>query len=287
VEVQHHHAHAAAAMAEHGLEGPALALAWDGTGLGTDGAAWGGELLLVERGRFERLATFRPLPLAGGDLAVREPWRIALAAVLDAFGEDAPVERLPLFAAVPTRELEVVRRMLAGGLNCPPAHGAGRAFDAAGALALGRTASRFEGQVALALDGVADPATKGAYPFGIAPEPAGGPEAVDLRPLWRALVGDVLEGAAPGAVSSRFHGALVAAAAELVRRAVRRTGALPVVLTGGCFQNVRLAEGILRALSGSLQVYLHETIPPGDGGIALGQAVVADAVASATGRAPA
>jgi hydrogenase maturation protein HypF len=257
-----------------------LALAWDGTGLGTDGTAWGGELLLVERGRFERLATFRPLPLAGGDRAVREPWRIALAAVLDALGDGAPIDRLPVFAAVPPRELEVVRRMLAAGLNSPPAHGAGRAFDAAGALALGRIASRFEGQVALALDGALDDSAGGAYPFEIAGPGGVGPEVLDLRPLWRALVGDVLEGAPPGAISSRFHGALVAAGAELIRRAVRRTGPLPVVLTGGCFQNARLAEGILGALSGSLRVYLHEAIPPGDGGIALGQALVAEAVAN-------
>ncbi|HSD21251.1 MAG TPA: carbamoyltransferase HypF, partial [Anaeromyxobacter sp.] len=142
VEVQHHHAHAAAAMAEHGLDGPVLALAWDGTGLGTDGTAWGGELLLAERGRFERLATFRPLALAGGDRAIREPWRIALAAVLDAFGPDAPVERLPLFRAVAPGELAVARRLLETGLNTPRAHGAGRAFDAAGALALGRGVSR-------------------------------------------------------------------------------------------------------------------------------------------------
>jgi hydrogenase maturation protein HypF len=280
VEVQHHHAHAAAAMAEHGLDGPVLALAWDGAGLGPDGNSWGGELLLVERARFERLATFRPLPLAGGDLAIREPWRIALAAMLDAFGDDAPLSRLPLFAAVPEQELTVARRMLATGFNSPPAHGAGRAFDAAGALALGRAASRFEGQVAMALDGAADPAAEGAYPFEIAPAQGGAPEVLDLRPLWRALAADVIDGAAPGAISARFHGALVSAGAELVRRAVRRTGALPLVLTGGCFQNVRLAEGIHAALSGSLRVYLHETVPPGDGGIALGQAVVADAVAS-------
>jgi hydrogenase maturation protein HypF len=279
LEIQHHHAHAAAAMAEHGLEGPALALAWDGTGLGTDGTAWGGELLLVEPDRFERLATFRPLPLAGGDLAIREPWRIALAAVLDAFGEDAPVGRIPLFAAVPAAELEVVRRMLATGLNSPPAHGAGRAFDAAGALALARTASRFEGQVAMALDGATDPGVAEPYPWEITAGPPGGPELLDLRPLWRALVRDVIDRVAPGAIAARFHAALVRAGAELVRRATVRTGPLPVVLTGGCFQNARLAEGIREALSGALRVYLHEQIPPGDGGIALGQAMVAEAMA--------
>jgi len=279
VEVQHHHAHAAAAMAEHGLQGPVLALCWDGTGLGTDGTAWGGELLRVERSRFERLATFRPLPLAGGDLAIREPWRIALAAVQDALGEEAPLDRLPLFCKVPEREMSVARRMLATGFNSPKAHGAGRAFDAAGALTLGRARSRFEGQVALSLDAAADPAEPGSYPFGIA-SAAGGPEELDLRPLWRALVQDLLEAEPPGTIAGRFHGALARAATELVRRAVRRDGRLPLVLTGGCFQNARLVHGIQAALSGSMRVVLHETIPPGDGGIALGQAAVADAVAS-------
>ena len=279
IEVQHHHAHAAAAMAEHGLPGPVLALAWDGTGLGSDGTAWGGELLLAWRGRFERLATFRPLPLAGGDLAVRQPWRIALAALLDAFGEEAPVDRLPLFASVPAEELRVVRRMLAAGLHSPPAHGAGRAFDAAGALSLERAHSRFEGQVALALDAAFDPGEPEAYPFEIAAG-AGGVEELDLRPLWRALCGDVLAGTSAGRVSARFHRALSRAGAELIRRACGRLGDLPVVLTGGCLQNARLAEGILGGLDGSLQVYLHGEVPPGDGGIALGQAVVADAVAS-------
>ena len=277
VEVQHHHAHAAAAMAEHGLDGPVLALCWDGTGLGTDGTAWGGELLRIEGTRFERLATFRPLPLIGGDLAVREPWRLALAAVLDAFGDEAPLDRLPLFRRVSERELRVARRMLSSGLNCPRGHGAGRTFDAAGALALGLCRSRFEGQVALALDAAAEPAEPGSYPFGIAPAP-GGLEELDLRPLWRALVKDVLSGEPPGKISGRFHGALSAAAAELVRRVVRRDGNLPLVLTGGCFQNAHLVHGILGPLSGSMRVVLHETVPPGDGGIALGQALVADRV---------
>ena len=302
VQVQHHHAHAAAAMAEHRLDGPVLALAWDGTGLGTDGAAWGGELLLAERGRFERLATFRPIPLAGGDRAIREPWRVALAALLDAFGEEAPLERIPLFRAVDAKELDVVRRMIAGGVNAPLAHGAGRAFDAAGALALGRPVSRYEGQIAVALDHAAGPApgpgprASGAplapaeawtlapgasspdpYPFDIESGPL---ERLDLRPLWRALAADVASGAAPAAVSARFHAALSRAGAELVRRAGARTGKLPVVLTGGCFQNARLVEALVSDLSGAFEVYTHMDIPPGDGGIALGQAIVADATAA-------
>jgi hydrogenase maturation protein HypF len=278
VQVQHHHAHAAAAMAEHGLDGPALALAWDGTGLGTDGTAWGGELLLVERGRFERLGTFRPIALAGGDRAIREPWRIALAALLDAFGEDAPLERIPLFRAIDPKEIAVARRMIAGGVNSPRAHGAGRAFDAAGALALARPSSRFEGQVALALDAAAG-APEPPYPFDVAVE--GGLDVLDLRPLWRALARDVAAGVPPAAVSARFHATLAAGGAELVRGAARRTGPLPVVLTGGCFQNARLAEGILGELSGAFAVYPHGHVPPGDGGIALGQAMVADATAAA------
>jgi hydrogenase maturation protein HypF len=278
VPVQHHHAHAVAAMAEHGLPGPVLALAWDGTGLGSDGAAWGGELLLAEHRRFERLATFRPVPLAGGDRAVREPWRIALAALLDALGDAAPLERLPLFRAVPEAEIAVVRRMLAAGVNSPLAHGAGRAFDAAGALALARPRSRYEGQVAMALDAAAAGiAGAGRYPFEV---DAGSPvERLDLRPLWRALAADVAAGIPPPLVSARFHDTLVSAGAELVRRAARRTGRLPVVLTGGCFQNARLAEGILGELSSGFQVYGHREIPPGDGGIGLGQAVIAGASA--------
>jgi hydrogenase maturation protein HypF len=275
VEVQHHHAHAAAAIAEHGLEGPVLALAWDGTGLGSDGAAWGGELLLAERGRFERLATFRPLRLAGGDRAVREPWRVALAALEDALGPGTALDAFPLFREVGAKEQEVVRRMLAAGVNSPPAHGCGRAFDAAGALVLGRPWSRFEGQVALALDAAAADGPAEPFPFEI---DGGGPvEELDLRPMWRALAADVARGVAAGVLAARFHATLARGGAELVRRAARRTGPLPVVLTGGCFQNARLAEGLLAQLSGAFPVYLPGEVPPGDGGLALGQAVVADA----------
>jgi hydrogenase maturation protein HypF len=175
---------------------------------------------------------------------------------------------------VAEKDREVVRRMLAAGVNSPLAHGCGRAFDAAGALTLARPLSRFEGQVALALDGAA---AGSAEPYAFDVDGARSVEELDLRPTWRALVADVSAGVAAASIAARFHATLAHAGAELVRRASRRTGPLPVVLTGGCFQNARLTEGLLGALAGDFRVYPPGEIPPGDGGLALGQAVVADA----------
>ena len=277
VAVQHHHAHAVAAMTEHALAGPVLALTWDGTGLGADGTAWGGELLLARADGFDRLATFRPLPLAGGDRAVREPWRLALVALDQAFPDRPPDEAFPALAAVPGGDREVVRRMVAAGLNAPPAHGAGRLFDVVAALALGRGDSRYEGQLAIALDAAADEGDPGCYPFAI--DTAASPWQLDWRPLVRAVAGDVLAGVPAGAISMRFHRTLAAAAAELLRMAEAAHGRLPVVATGGVFQNARLAALLAGEVEGRFEVYLPSRVPPGDGGIALGQAVVASAVA--------
>ena len=279
VAVQHHHAHVASALAEHGLEGPVLGLAWDGTGYGTDGTAWGGELLLVDGGRFERLATLRPLRLAGSDEAIRQVWRIALIALDDAYGGAPPLDRLRLFADLPPRDVAVVRQMAAKGLRSPLAHGAGRYFDALGALGLGRARASYEGQVALEWNLAAGEGETGTYPFEIA-DGAACPQA-DLRPLVRAAAEDLVAGALPAIVSARFHEAMADVAAALVRRAAAGQRRLPVVLTGGCFQNARLAEGVLRRLGSDHDVRLHGEVPPGDGGIALGQALVADAVMGA------
>ena len=280
VGVQHHHAHAAAAMAEHGLPGPALALAWDGTGLGTDGAAWGGELLLARYDGFERLATFRPIPLAGGDRAVREPWRLALAVLDEAFDGTGPRDALPVFAVGPGRRP-------GGGAT----DGGGRGQHARGPR--GRTAlrrrwapspsavavSRYEGQVAIALDAAADEEAEGAYPFAI--DVAASPWQLDWRPTVRAATEDVLRGVPAGTVSMRFHRALAAAGAELVRRASGVHGRLPVVATGGVLPERPAGRGLLvEGIAPGFDVYLPGRVPPGDGGIALGQAVVAAAITS-------
>jgi hydrogenase maturation protein HypF len=282
IGVQHHHAHVASAIAEHGLDGPVLGVAYDGTGYGTDGTSWGGEVLLADLEGFQRLGTFRPIRLPGGDAAIREPWRLALTLLDDAFDGDAPLDELPLFRGMDRTQVEVVRRMLASGLNVPSAHGIGRYFDAFGAIGLALPRSRFEGQVALAWNLVAAPGERGRYPFEI-----GGDEGlriVDLRPMVRDAVYELIGSEAPAIVSARFHNTLVAATAQLVRQAASLRGNLPIVLTGGCFQNARLAESVQAELTPAFSVYLHRQVPPGDGGIALGQAVIADALTR--GQAP-
>lgn len=279
IAIQHHHAHVASALAEHGVVGPALGLAWDGTGYGSDGTAWGGELLLVDGGSFERLATLRPIRLAGGDEAIRQVWRITLAALDDAFDGAPPLERLRLFDSVPDRERAVVRRLLATGLNAPMAHGAGRYFDAVGALGLARPRASYEGQVALEWNLLLDDGETGSYPFELQEGPRC-PQA-DLRPLVRAAAEDVAGGVAAPVVSARFHNAMADVAVALLLGAAAGRAKLPIVLTGGCFQNAELVERVERRLAGTREVLRHGRVPPGDGGVALGQVAVADALAAA------
>jgi hydrogenase maturation protein HypF len=209
---------------------------------------------------------------------VRDVWRLALAALDDAFGEEAPLAALPLFGDVPRARLEAVRRLIATGRHAPRAHSVGRWFDALGAAFLGRARAGYEGEVAILWNLAADPAERGGYPYAFE---TGEVIRLDLRPLVRAAVADFLRGTSPGTISARFHNTLGAAAAEMVGRATARAGRLPVVLTGGCFQNERLVEEVLRALGGR-EVHRHGEVPPGDGGIALGQALVADAVVRRT-----
>jgi hydrogenase maturation protein HypF len=280
IGVQHHHAHVASAMAEHGLAGPVIGVAFDGSGYGTDGSSWGGEVLVARYESFDRVATLRPIRLAGGDAAVRHPWRLALALLEDAFGETPPLDDLGLFAAVAPHDLSVIRQMLAIGARSPLAHGCGRYFDAIGSLVLKRPESRYEGQIALEWNSVADPAEDGRYGYEI--DWQASPWIIDLRGMVRAVVHDLV-GVPASLISARFHNTIVAATADAVRAAAAAYGELPVVLTGGCFQNPRLAEGLARALAPRFAVHLHGEVPPGDGGLALGQAVVAAAIARRVG----
>ena len=275
VAVQHHHAHVASAMAEHGLLEPVIGVAFDGTGWGPDGTAWGGEVLFADLGRYTRLASVRPVALAGGDAAIREPWRIALALCEDAFPGGLPPAVLRRFAHVPPADLAVVQRMLHTRLNTPGARGVGRYFDGVAALVLGRRRAHHEAELAMAWNSLADAGERRAYPWaidrdGLVPE-------IDLRPLVRGVIADLDDAVPAPLISARFHEALIAATAAIVAEAAARLGGPPVLLTGGVFANPRLAEGLIEALAG-LDVRLHGEVPPGDGGLALGQAVIADAI---------
>ena len=278
VAVQHHHAHVASAIAEHGLHGPVLGVAFDGTGCGTDGTAWGGEFLVGDAQAVRRVATMRPIRLPGGDAAIRQPWRIAVALLDDAMALGPAVDGFPLFRQLASRDVAAIRQMLTNGLNTPAAHGVGRYFDGIGALILARPQARYEGQVAFELNMAAADLEAATYPYNVARDAT--PIEIDFRPVVRAVVRDMRRGIATPVIAARFHNTLAAATAAIVRDCAVTgiEGSRPkVVLTGGCFQNVRLTERTRALLAADHDVYLHQRVPPGDGGIALGQAVIAAA----------
>lgn len=277
IAVQHHHAHVAAVMAEHHLDGRVVGVAYDGTGYGTDGTAWGGEILVAGYDDYERFATFRGIPLAGGDQAIRQVWRIALALLDDAYDGRPPLNAIPLFRAVPRRVVESVRRMITAGINAPHGRGVGRYFDALGAIALSIPESRYEGEVAFQWNVAADEQERGRYEVVI--RDGVSPWEIDLRPLVRSAVDDLLAGVSPRVISARFHNTLAEVTIEVARAASISAGDAPIVLGGGCFQNSRLTESIVQPLRARNRVYIPRDVPPGDGGLALGQALVAAAVA--------
>jgi hydrogenase maturation protein HypF len=255
IEVQHHHAHAAACLAEHGETGPALAVVLDGTGFGTDGTLWGGELLRCDLAGFERVAHLEPVPLPGGEAAIREPWRMA-AAYLEQAGRPVPFERWPL-----------VRESLK--VNAPLSSGAGRLFDAVAALLGVRERVSYEGQAAIELEHVAGEAEAAAYGCRTAGGVIVGADLV-------ACAHDDLSAGRPRAeIAAAFHEGVAAAFAGAC---LESGAASTVVLSGGSCQNLRLAGSLRDRLEREgLRVLSHRLVPPGDGGVSYGQAAVAAA----------
>ena len=264
VAVQHHHAHIAAVAAEHGLEGPVLGVALDGVGLGPDGTPWGGELLRVEEGAFQRLGHLRPLALPGGDRAAREPWRMA-AAALHALGRGAEIPRR--FASEAT---EIVRQMLERAVRTPFTSSAGRWFDAAAGLLGVKECMRFEGQAAMLLEGLAErrgPVTPAENGYAL-----GADGTLDLLPTLERLA-DLDD---PGYGAALFHATFAQALTEWIGRAAEQQGIDRVVLGGGCFLNHILSTAVRAGLAArGLRVHAACRLPPNDGGLSLGQAWVA------------
>jgi hydrogenase maturation protein HypF len=295
IVVQHHHAHIACAMAENGLartHAPVLGIALDGLGMGDDGSLWGGEFLLADYVGYRRLACLKPVAMLGGGQAVRQPWRNTLAQLLACmewedfaarYGE-TEMGRLLLAKPIPT-----LHAMLRERANCPLASSTGRLFDAvAGALGLHAEQAQFEGQAAIALEMLADHATvqrcltaemgrpREDYRLDLVTDTA--PFVLDPGSIWPRLFDDLLYGVQPAVIAARFHAGLILSIADMVEHLRRDHDFDEVVLSGGCMQNALLLTGLIDTLTDrGLRCLTHTRVPANDGGIALGQAVIAAA----------
>jgi hydrogenase maturation protein HypF len=284
VGVQHHHAHLAACLAEHGEHGPALGAIFDGAGYGDDGTVWGGELLLGGLEDFERVGLTFPVRMPGGDAAVRQPWRMACAWLTAALEEPPPLPRR-LRGHVSPDAWNQISELARTGVASPLTSSMGRLFDAVAALCGVRAEINYEGQAAVELETAADQLETGAYPLPV-PGTGGGPLVLDARATVRAVVRDIGEGVPVSRVAARFHNGLARATASACVIAAERSGVDTVVLSGGVFQNRSLlarTAGLLRGAG--LRVLLPERLPPNDGGIAYGQLAVAAARIDAEGGA--
>ena len=272
--VQHHHAHMASCMAENRLTGPVIGVCFDGAGLGDDGAIWGGELLVGGYAGARRAGHLAYVPMPGGERAMREPWRMALAH-LRAAGVDAPHGCGP---RVPERVVESVRRLLLRDVACPLTSSVGRLFDAVASLTGVCDVASFEGQAAMALEALAGAShDDGTYPLGVVESDEG--LTMDPGPTVRAVLADVARGESLAVIARRFHDGLAAAVTEACSRIRSRTGIERVVLSGGVFVNARLSAQTARRLEDArFLVHRHRVVPPNDGGLALGQLAVAAAL---------
>jgi hydrogenase maturation protein HypF len=269
VAVQHHHAHIASCMVENGLDGgqSVVGVAFDGTGYGTDGAIWGGEFLVADYACFRRAAQLKYVPLPGGDAAIRRPYRTALAHLWAAgisWDDD-----LPPVTASSAAERTILAQQLERELNAVPTSSIGRLFDAVSALAGVCQEINYEAQAAIELEGLVERGVKDAYPFGLGKQ-------IDPGPCIRAVVADVRAGVPVGVVAAKFHNGLAAMVRDVCLRLRDETDLNQVALSGGVFQNITLLGKTAMLLQeAGFTVYTHHLVPPNDGGISLGQAVVA------------
>lgn len=285
IGVQHHHAHIAACMAEHALAGPVIGLALDGTGYGTDGRIWGGEVLICSLDKFERFAHLDYVPMPGGDAAVREPWRMAFGHLVAAGFDIADPVFLELLGAT-QHEARILVRMIERGVNTPLTSSCGRLFDAVAAVVLHRREVDYEAQAAIELEGAAaESPVELRAPVRYQVELLGGdwirrePVRISVAQLWRAILADLAAGVEAPEIATRFHAALAKAFVLAAERARVATGIQQVALSGGCMHNRRLARLLRAGLEeGGFKVFEQTRVSPGDGGLSYGQAAVAASI---------
>jgi hydrogenase maturation protein HypF len=265
-------------MAEHQLDDPVIGLAFDGTGLGADQTVWGGEVLVADYGGYRRAAHLAPLPMPGAAAAIKAPWRMALACLDHTFGASLWDLDLPLMRCVDRAQAQIVTQICAQGVNAPLTSSMGRLFDAVAAVLGLRLDAAFEGQAAMELEMIADPGEKERYDFTY---DAADPKQVAVAPIVAGVVEDLQRGLPAFIISAKFHNTLIEGFSMLCRALRKENRINQVVLSGGCFQNRLLLEGLRNNLvTHGFEVFCHRQVPTNDGGIALGQALIAAAAAS-------
>ncbi|KAA3663722.1 MAG: carbamoyltransferase HypF [Chloroflexi bacterium] len=271
IGVQHHHAHIAACMAEHGLTGdePVIGLSFDGTGYGDDGTIWGGEVMVADYAGFERPFHLQPVPLPGGDKAVREPWRMALSWLQEAnidWADDLP----PVQLTINNQQLTILRHQLKTGINSPLTSSMGRLFDAVSALIGIRQTVNYEAQAAIEMEAMVDPHETGAYDIPLHEN------IIDPSPMLHQIVQELRDGVSQATIAARFHNGLVETAVTICQSLKTTNGINNVVLSGGVWQNMTLfSKTVSQLQKNHFDVYSHQKVPTNDGGLALGQVAIA------------
>jgi hydrogenase maturation protein HypF len=276
IQVQHHHAHIVSCMAEHRLEGPVIGLSFDGTGYGRDGAIWGGEILIAEEHDFERAGHLAYVAMPGGAAAIKAPWRMAVSYLQDAFGQDLFELGLPVLKKIENDKLTIVSEMISKGVNAPLTSSLGRLFDGVAAICGIRNQVNFEGQAAMELEMLAADAAGSTYEYKWLSEDA---YKILPAPIILGVVKDLQDGKPVADISAKFHRTLICLFVDLCTVLRKERDLNRVVLSGGVFQNSTLLTGLANALEArNFSVFSHQQVPTNDGGISLGQAVVAAAV---------
>jgi len=276
VPVQHHHAHIASVLAENGLDEKVIGVAFDGTGYGEDGNIWGGEFLIADLKGYERAAHLKELPMPGGEQAIREPWRMAVSYLYGACGDDVRNMKIPFLQKIRKRDLSLLIEMIRHKINSPLTSSAGRLFEAMSALTGVCSRNSYEGQAAMEFEGIAADDVTESYPFDI--QKKANKLIIDWTNIVKGVAGDCQQGLAREIISARFHNSIARLISVVCRRLRKAGGPGAAALSGGVFQNLNLLTKTRENLKKcGFAVYEHRLVPPNDGGVALGQAVIANA----------
>ncbi len=267
--VQHHHAHIASCMAEHGLDEDVIGIAFDGTGFGDDGHIWGSEFFICNLKNYQQISHFEYLPLPGGDLAATEPWRMAIVYLYQIYGKDFHTLKLPIIKNTSPEKIDWLLKAIGNNINCPLSSGAGRVFDAVSALLGLCYYSTFEAEAPIRLENIADHNEIKQYTYDVK-------NTISFKESIKEIIVDIKNGTLPETIAGKFHNTIVAATSEKIVEIKKMSGLKKVVLSGGSFQNKILLEKTCKKLTNSgFKVYTHQHIPANDGGISLGQLIIA------------